>query len=66
MKYQNSLEEKRDIEREFLVGKGSMIHMLNNIPFMRIEDETRIIDIIKKLMAEGQLSTQRIKKIPKK
>lgn len=43
-----------------------MIHMLNNLPFMRIEDEPRIIDIIKKLISEGKFQDQKIKKISKK
>ena len=53
MKYQNSIEEERDIEREFISGKGSMTHMLNCLPFMRIKDEERIIAIIKKIHFRG-------------
>lgn len=64
-KYQNSLEEQRDIQREYLAGNGSMIHMLNNIPFMRVEDEARIVTIIKKMVAEGELPQKKIKKITK-
>lgn len=41
-KYKGSNSELNDIIREFVVGKGSMTHLLNTIPFMRIEDEARI------------------------
>lgn len=34
-KYQGTSAEETDILREFIVGKGSMIHLLNVIPFMR-------------------------------
>lgn len=64
-KYHGSSMEKRDIIREFVAGNGSMTHMLNHIPFMRIEDENRIIEIVKELMDNGQLSKMSIKKIKK-
>lgn len=37
-RYQNSNAEKKDISREFVIGKGSLTHVLNNIPFMCVED----------------------------
>lgn len=43
-KYIGSESEENDIIRELnAVGNASMTHLLNNIPFMRIEDEPRII-----------------------
>lgn len=64
--YQNSYKEKCDIEREYLSGKGSMTHMLNNIPFMRVEDEPRVIEIIKRSVIKGKVPKLKIKKIPNK
>lgn len=65
MVYLNSDEEKCDIEREYRLGKGSMTHMLNNIPFMRAEDEPRIMEIIRRLVIEGKIPKLKIKKLPK-
>lgn len=61
-KYQGSLDEKNDLIREFEVGKGSMKHLLNSIPFMRMEDEFRIIEILKNLMDNGELRKMKIKR----
>lgn len=65
-KYQNSNEEKYDILREYHAGNGSMTHLLNNVPFMRIEDEPRIICIINELVKMGRAKKMKIKKISKK
>lgn len=65
MKYRNSAEELNAIAREFQAGKGSMIHLMNNLPFMRVEDESRIVEIIQKLIANGQVPKHKIKKIKK-
>lgn len=62
--YQNSTKEQRDIEREFCTGKGSMTHILNNFPFMRIEDEPRV-NLLKKFIADV-IPAHKIKKFPKK
>lgn len=64
-KYQNSENEKNDIVREYNLGKGSMIHMMNNLPFMRIEDEQRVLGIINELVNDGLIEKMKIKKIPK-
>lgn len=61
--YQNSEDEKSCIEREFQAGKGSMIHLLNNVPFMRVEDEARIIRIVQQLIEDGKIPKQKIKKL---
>lgn len=63
--YQGSLTEKNDLIREFAVSKGSMTHLLNSIPFMRIEDEARIIEMIKVLMDDGLIQKIPIKRIRK-
>lgn len=62
--YKNSAKEKEDIIREIVVGNGSMTHLLNHIPFMRIEDQPRISAIIKELMVSKQIPSHiKIKKI---
>lgn len=63
--YQNSFDEQCDVEREFCAGKGSMTHILNNIPFMRTEDQPRIVEIIKKSIDEGRIPDIKIKKLKK-
>lgn len=64
-KYQNSEKERKDIIREVVAGKGSMIYLLNNIPFMRVEDEDRIIQLVKKLMDDKKIPILKIKKLKK-
>lgn len=64
-KYQGSLTEKNDLIREFVNGKGSLTYLINNIPFMRAEDESRIVEIIKSLMDNGEIPKMAIKKIRK-
>lgn len=54
-KYQGSSKEENDIIREFVFGKGSITHLFNVIPFMRYEDEARIIEIIKRCMQCGKI-----------
>lgn len=63
--YRNSKTEKKDIAREFVIGKGSLTHLLNNIPFMRVEDENRVIEIVKSLMDDEKIPKMQIKKIKK-
>lgn len=66
MSYQGSLSEKEDILREIISGNGSMTHLYNVIPFMRYEDEVRIIDIIRSAIQAGEIQKIAIKKIPKR
>lgn len=63
--YQGSLKEESDIIRETIVGKGSMTHLLNVIPFMRSEDETRIYEFIKECFESGKIPKIPIKKLRK-
>lgn len=63
--YKNSKAEKKDIAREFVIGKGSLTHLLNNIPFMRVEDENRVIEIVKNLMDDEKIPKMQIKKLKK-
>lgn len=64
-KYQGSETEIADIIREFNNRNGSLTHVLNTVPFTRVEDETRIIEILRKLMAEGKIEKQSIKRLRK-
>lgn len=62
--YQGSMAEKNDVLREILNGNGSMTHLYNTIPFMRYEDEIRLIGIIKSAIEAGEMKKITIKKIP--
>lgn len=61
--YQGSILERNDIIREIVVGKGSMVYLLNHLPFMRREDENRIIEITRDLMDKGVIPKMSIRKI---
>lgn len=64
--YQGTDAELLDIKREIIIGKGSITHLLNTIPFMRIEDEPRMLQIIQSLIASKVLpSSIKIRKIRK-
>lgn len=54
-KYQGTSAEEADVLREFTKGNGSMTHLFNVIPFMRYEDEDRIIAILKRRIEEGKI-----------
>lgn len=60
-----SIKERKDLLREFVAGNGSMTQCLNKIPFMRVEDEARMIEIIKEAIAKTEIPKIPIKKIPK-
>lgn len=64
-RYQGSDEEQNDVIREFINGRGSMTHLYNNIPFMRIEDEPRLIELVKKCMKENKIPKMVIRKMKK-
>lgn len=61
--YQGSELEEIDIIREIQIGKGSVTHLFNTIPFMRYEDEERIIGIIKQCMEAGKIQKMVIRKM---
>lgn len=63
--YLGSSAEKVDLIREFISGKGSLTHLLNTIPFMRIEDEERIIGILRDLMDRAEIPRIPIKRLRK-
>lgn len=61
--YQGSLKEENDIIRETIRGKGSMTHLFNEIPFMRVEDENRIIEFIRICFVSGRIPKMPIRKL---
>lgn len=63
--YQGSLKEQNDIIRETIIGNGSMTHLLNNIPFMRHDDEIRMTEFIKDCFKTGKIPKMQIKKLRK-
>lgn len=63
--YQGTEKERNDIIRECIAGNASLTHLLNNLPFMRVEDENRIIEIVKDLMDSNEIPKLKIKKLRK-
>lgn len=61
--YQGSDKEKNDVFREIVIGKGSITHLFNVIPFMRYEDESRIITLIKNGIEKKELPKLAIRKM---
>lgn len=61
--YQGSATEEKDVIREFIIGNGSVIHLYNNIPFMRFDDEQRIILLIQDCMSRGKIPKIPIRKM---
>lgn len=45
--YIGSSTEERDIRKAYLGGKGCINYMMNSVPFMTVEDEPRIIELVK-------------------
>lgn len=59
--YQGTEKEKQDIIRELIRGNGSVTHLINTIPFMRVDDENCITNLINQLMKDGSVPTMKIK-----
>lgn len=65
-KYAGSDHEKQDIAKLINeTGSCSIANLLNNIPFMRAEDEPRIIAIVKLLIVEKKVPKCTIRKLRK-
>lgn len=41
--------EERDIRKAYLGGKGCINFMMESVPFMQVEDEPRIIQLVKSM-----------------
>lgn len=54
-KYIGSDLERNDVKKAYLNGKGCINFMINSVPFMDCEDEPRISDIIKGMIASGEV-----------
>lgn len=63
--YKNSAVERANIFRQFVEGKGSMVHIMNTVPFTRKDDEARIITIIRVAIENKEIPQYTIKKLPK-
>lgn len=65
--YIGSETELRDIKKAYVNGKGDMDYILEMVAFSSCEDEPRIIDIVKKLVVEGEVEEyEKFFKEPKK
>lgn len=53
--YVGSELEKTDIKKAYLAGKGCINQMINAVPFMKVEDEPRMQEIVKELIASGDV-----------
>ncbi|XP_013108276.2 J domain-containing protein CG6693 [Stomoxys calcitrans] len=53
--YVGSDLEKADIKKAYLNGKGCINYMMNSVPFMKVEDEPRIQEVVRKMIEEEEL-----------
>ncbi|XP_065372112.1 J domain-containing protein CG6693 [Calliphora vicina] len=58
--YVDSDLEKADIKKAYLGGKGCINYMINSVPFMKVEDEPRMQEIVKELIAAGDVPEYKI------
>lgn len=58
--YVGSELEKTDIKKAYLAGKGCINQMINAVPFMKVEDEPRMQEIIKEMIAAGEVPEYKI------
>lgn len=63
--YKSSNEERTEILQEFVKGNGSMIHVFNNVPFVRRNDEARIVKMIQEAFETEEIPQKPIKKLLK-
>lgn len=58
--YVGSELEIEDVKRSYLNGKGCINYIHDHVPFMGIDDEPRIIEIVNKLIKEKQVEEFKI------
>lgn len=58
--YVGSDLEKNDIKKAYLDGKGCLNYMFNMVPFMSCKDEPRISEIVKEMIASGDVPEYKI------
>ncbi|XP_073837091.1 J domain-containing protein CG6693 [Musca autumnalis] len=58
--YVGSDLEKTDIKKAYLNGKGCINYMMNTVPFMKVEDEPRIQEVVRKIIDDGEVPEYKI------
>ncbi|GAB0092815.1 J domain-containing protein [Sergentomyia squamirostris] len=53
--YVGSDLEKNDVKKAYLGGKGCINYMMSAVPFMAVEDEPRIIEMVKEWIASEEV-----------
>ncbi|XP_030374448.1 J domain-containing protein CG6693 [Scaptodrosophila lebanonensis] len=53
--YVGSDLERTDIKKAYLGGKGCINYIMNHVPFMKVEDEPRIQEIVRKMIADDEV-----------
>lgn len=53
--YVGSDLERADIKKAYLNGKGCINYMMNSVPFMKVEDEPRIQEIVRKMIDDEEV-----------
>lgn len=53
--YVGSDTETMDIKKAYMNGKGSMDYILEAVPFTSVPDEPRIIEVVQKLVDNGEV-----------
>lgn len=55
--YRYSEQEKSDIKRSYVQGKGCINHLMNSVPFLRVEDEDRLKIIVTEMIDSGDVES---------
>ncbi|XP_026813116.1 dnaJ homolog subfamily C member 9-like [Rhopalosiphum maidis] len=55
LKYKGSDDEKRDLKKGYLAGKGDMEFIINMVPFSSVYEEDRLREILVKIIEEEDL-----------
>ncbi|EDV49549.2 LOW QUALITY PROTEIN: uncharacterized protein Dere_GG17234 [Drosophila erecta] len=58
--YVESELERTDVKKAYLGGKGCINHLMNHVPFMKVEDEPRIQKIVQQMIASGEVPEYKI------
>lgn len=53
--YRHSEQEATDIKKSYIQGKGCINHMMNTVPFLRVEDEPRLQVIVKGMIDASEV-----------
>lgn len=58
--YRHSEQEKSDIKRSYIQGKGCINHLMNSVPFLRVEDEDRLQTIVQEMIKSNEVPSYSI------